>query len=474
MGHRQWNPRPACVGLLLVGVVACAAQARAQDLSHLDGRYTTVMGLSDGRGCTGFGVVPYDGVARDARVATISGNGTQLALGGTAYSLRLDGAQVRGTATMADRESALLLHAVDEENLAGRADVTMRGGACVAIWSVALRRAWSSPAERTRWIAARTQERCETSGIDCRAAAEAAIASGSSADAERFARRACEATDPDAAACNMLAGLSPTLRTAALARACALGAVEACPREMPLLLDSGDHVEAWLRRAGVFALARGRYLVNEITNIETGGQSISFTLVTTHRDPGGGHSVVPGGRPSEASRAWSTALRALTRAFGAPERECAGETCGVDHRAVWLFRGAVLDIASSSAEFQLLVHPATTFVEIPAREVPPLDPPPAPTGGGPHGWYCYCDEDDEGLLTVCASTASACTASFGTGGREACVAIGSGAHPGAVLGYMEDMWRTDEEGFVVHEGACLLDTPDPCPPGVDPEQCARD
>lgn len=469
--------RPSPYLVLFVVVVLIDADqttVRAQSPSRLDGRYTTVMGLGEGRGCSGFGVVPYDGVARDARVATISDDGTVLTLGGTRYALQLDGAQLRGTASMADRDSVLVLRRVDDENFGGRADVTLHGEACVAVWSVALRRAWSTPAERTRWIEAGIRDRCETAGTDCRAAAEAAAASGSTADAARFARRACEASEPDARACELLGQLSPSLRAAALARACALGDVGGCSRELPVSLDSGERVEAWLRHAGAFALPRSRYLLNEITNVETTGESFSFTLVTTRRDRSGGHSVVAGGRPAEADRAWSTALRALSRLFGAPDRECSGDACGYDRRAVWLFHGALVDMVGSGSEFSLLLRPASTFVELPARDVPPLDVESPPTSESASAWDCYCTEDDEGAVTVCARSASDCAAAYGTGGAAACVAIGRGPHPGPLLGYVEDMWRTDAEGFVVHEGACLLDEPDACPPGIDPEQCARD
>ncbi len=460
---------------LVLAVAGWASAARAQAALILDGRYSTVIGLADGRGCTGFCVVPYDGTARDARTATISDGGTRLALGSAVYTIHYDGSQVRGTASLADRTSVLTLRQVDDENLGGRAEVQVRGGECVAVWSVALRRTWSTPAERAQWMELRARERCERSGVECRAAAEAAIARGATGDGERFARRACEAREPDATACALLATISSSLRTAALARACALGALDACPRDLPVGLDSGDGIEAWLRRAGALVLPRGRYLVNEVVNIETGGQSVTIALVTIRRDRSGGHAVMPGGRPAEAARAWSSALRGLTRTLGAADRECSGEACSFERRAVWLFRGAVLDLAGGTSEFQLRLYPATTFREVPARDVPALDgPPPVASSRGPTHWHWYCAEDDEGAVTVCASAARVCAEAYGEGGAAACVDIGRGRHPGPILGYAASMWRPDDEDqrILVSEGACLLDAPEPC--DGHPEECARD
>jgi len=186
--------------------------------------------------------------------------------------------------------------------------------------------------------------------------------------------------------------------------------------------------------------------------------------------------VASGGRSAEAARAWSTALRALGRGLGAPDRECSGQACAFDRRAVWLFRGAVRARRGGASEFQVPVYPPKPCSGPAAREVPPLDAPPpvASSSPGPTQWHCYCAEDDDGAVTVCASTAAACADAYGDGGAAACEAIGRGPHPGPILGYEASMWRPDDEDprIFVSDTACLLDAPESC--DGDPEQCARD
>ncbi|MGE0161457.1 MAG: hypothetical protein AB7T31_18925 [Gemmatimonadales bacterium] len=412
----------------------------------LDGRYQSVLTPSDACGAPS-----GEGLHGDA---VISARGTTLSLGSTTFALRPDGSRVSGAASEGGRYAQLLVSRVDAATLAGTIEVHERGGSCVAAYRVELRRAWTD-AERDQW------------------------------EAELRAR--CSGSTADAQACLVLGSASPELEARARARACALGVLEGCARAVPVDLRSGSGVLRWLRRSGALPLAESSYVVDggdvEGERVFTGVTVMLGMIETRSR----GRILYTRGRPGQAERAYAGALRGLTRALGPPDRECSGDDCSFGRRAVWLFRGALLDLIGGGSEFQLHFHTESSFREVLPREVPPLDASipedelaesarPAPTAEMlANTWHCFCQEDgpsyDQDIITVCARTARRCETELERSSSSYWGAGGCVVQSPSSVDPDRNHWSIDN-GVLMNDQGCMAF--EPCPPGVDPEECARD